>query len=115
MHWHDIPRCLQYDNRSTILGVAGQSACRRQPDIRCNVQPCTFARWLPCLGTQVSREKTEESCSYAQSSVHDSSMLVDPTGKVQTELDEKEGIAFGEIGKGQSCGQRVSRVSRISI
>lgn len=26
-------------------------------------------------------------------------MLVDPTGKVQTELDEQEGIAFGEIGK----------------
>lgn len=25
-------------------------------------------------------------------------MLVEPTGKVQTELDEKEGIAFGEIG-----------------
>lgn len=26
------------------------------------------------------------------------SMLVDPTGKVQTELDEKEGIAFGQVG-----------------
>ena len=26
-------------------------------------------------------------------------MLVDPTGKVQIELDEKEGIAFGEVGK----------------
>ena len=29
-------------------------------------------------------------------------MLVDPTGKVQAELDEKEGIAFGEIGKHQA-------------
>ena len=27
------------------------------------------------------------------------SMLVDPTGKVCVELDEKEGIAFGEIGE----------------
>jgi len=28
-------------------------------------------------------------------------MLVDPTGKVQVELDEKEGIAFGEVGQCQ--------------
>jgi hypothetical protein len=27
------------------------------------------------------------------------SMLVDPTGKVQTELDETEGIAFGQVGR----------------
>ena len=26
-------------------------------------------------------------------------MLVDPTGKVCVELDEKEGIAFGDIGE----------------
>jgi hypothetical protein len=26
-------------------------------------------------------------------------MLVDPSGQIQTELDETEGIAFGEVGR----------------
>lgn len=37
-------------------------------------------------------------------------MLVDPTGKVQVELDEKEGIAYGHVG-----GCRVAMPSRLSI
>lgn len=42
-------------------------------------------------------------------------MLVDPTGKVQTELDEQEGIAFCEIGEPGFQRVEVSHSRRLSL
>jgi hypothetical protein len=46
-------------------------------------------------------------------------MLVDPTGKVQAELDANEGIAFGEIGPSSSqiliCNRLTAYYTQTSI
>lgn len=48
-----------------------------------------------CRTTSYTRAQTYASLYRVR--VH--SMLVDPSGKVRAELDEKEGIAFGEVGE----------------
>lgn len=100
LHWYDISWSLQYDDRTAILGIASTSACRGQPNLRSYVQSSTLFGRLSCLGSQVSANTSlHEDCWLLAELSCECSMLVDPTGKVQTELDENEGIAFGEIGE----------------
>ena len=85
------------------MGAARAGEGDRQPDVCGDVQSGARQGRLPGLGAQVRRpcwlcgtlwqsEMGWADASYARS------MIVDPMGRIQTELDETEGIAYGEVG-----------------
>lgn len=96
VHRDDLPRRIQHDHRTRIVGAARAGEGDRQPDVCGDVQSGARQGRIPGLGAQVRRpcwlcrtlwqsEMRWADASYARS------MIVDPMGRIQTELDETEG------------------------